>query len=108
RFFSAPSMLPRVAVAPIANRVAREIDAADEVSPLVVEGLLLELIGTASRPVTCKFPPSWLSAARDFIHEHAAEKVTLHEIAGAARVHPASVVRAFRAHLRCTPGDYVR
>src|SRR5205085_7803338 len=95
RFFSAPSMLPRIAVAPIANRVARELEVADEVSPLVVEGLLLELIGTASRPATCKFAPSWLGAARDFIHEHAAEKVTLQEIAAAARVHPASVVRAF-------------
>src|SRR5262249_2887484 len=98
RFIPAPLLFPRNAVAPIANRVAREIEVSDEVSPLIVEGLLLELIGTASRPVTCKFPPSWLAAAREYIHEHASERVTLNDIAEAARVHPTSIVRAFRAH----------
>jgi AraC family transcriptional regulator len=108
RLFSEPSELPRTIVVPIAHRVSRELIVADDVSSLVVEGLLLEMIGAASRPVTCKHPPSWLANARDFIHEHAAERVTLHDIAGAASVHAASIVRAFRAHLSCSPGEYVR
>ena len=108
RLFSEPSALPRAIVAPIAHRLSRELVIADDVSSLVVEGLLLEMIGTASRPVACKHPPSWLANARDFIHEHAAERVTLHDIAGAANVHAASVVRAFRAHMSCSPGEYVR
>jgi AraC family transcriptional regulator len=106
--FETPSLLPRPAVAPIATRVAQELAIDDDVSSLVVEGLLLELIGTASRIPLCKHPPSWLASARDFIHEHASERVTLNEIAAAANVHAASVVRAFRAHLRCSPGEYVR
>jgi len=108
RLFDEPSALPRAIAAPIAHRVSRELVIADDVSSLVVEGLLLEMIGAASRPVTCKHPPTWLANARDFIHEHAAERVTLHDIAGAANVHAASVVRAFRAHLRGSPGEYVR
>ncbi|HVR38243.1 MAG TPA: AraC family transcriptional regulator [Thermoanaerobaculia bacterium] len=108
RLFDAPAILPRPQVAPIAHRVAQEIAADDDVSPLIVEGLLLELIGTASRPVTCTHAPSWLARARAFIDENASRRVTLHDIASAANVHPTSVVRAFRAHLHCSPGEYVR
>jgi AraC family transcriptional regulator len=108
RLFDEPSALSRAVVAPIAHRVSREMNAPDDATALVVEGLLLEMIGTASRPVSCIRPPSWLAYARDFIHEHAAERVTLHDIAGAANVHETSIVRAFRAHLKCSPGEYVR
>jgi AraC family transcriptional regulator len=108
RLFDEPSSLPRPVVAPIARRLSQELIASDEASPIIIEGLLLEMIGSASRPPSCARPPSWLAQARDFIHEHAAERVTLHDIAGAANVHAASIVRAFRAHLRCSPGEYVR
>ncbi|HKR63019.1 MAG TPA: AraC family transcriptional regulator [Thermoanaerobaculia bacterium] len=103
-----PSLLPRRAVAPLAHRVTNELATDDEAAPLVLEGLLLELIGAGLRTPSALRAPSWLVRARDFIHEHATERVTLREIANAADVHPASLVRAFRAHLRCTPGDYVR
>ena len=106
--FDEASLLPRPRVAPIAHRIGEELAFDDDAARIVVEGLVLEMIGTASRPVRCVRPPSWLALARDYIHEHAADRVTLREIAGAANVHEASIVRAFRAHLRCSPGEYVR
>jgi AraC family transcriptional regulator len=108
RLIESPSLLTRRSVAPIANRVSHELAIDDDAAPLVIEGLLLELIGTGLRSPARVHPPAWLVRARDYIHEHAAERVTLREIAAAANVHPASLVRAFRTHLRCTPGDYVR
>ena len=108
RIFDAPSMLPRPRVAPIAHRIGEELAFDDDAAHVIVEGLVLEMIGVASRPVNCVRPPSWLALARDFIHEHATERVTLRDIASAANVHAASVVRAFRAHMRCSPGEYVR
>lgn len=108
RLFDEPSVLPRPRVAPIAHRIGEELTFADDAAHIVVEGLVLELIGTASRPVNCVRPPSWLAHARDFIHEHAGERISLREIAGAANVQASSVVRAFRAHLRCSPGEYLR
>lgn len=108
RIFSEPSVLSRPKTAPIAMRLGEELMFEDDSSRVVVEGLILELIGSASRTVHCVRPPTWLAHARDFIHEHAADRVTLRDIAAAANVHAASVVRAFRAHLRCSPGEYVR
>jgi len=108
RLFDEVSVLPRPRVAPIAHRIGDEMSFDDDASHIVVEGLVLEMIGAASRPVNCVRPPSWLAHARDFIREHAGERITLREIAGAANVQASSVVRAFRAHLRCSPGEYLR
>lgn len=106
--FDEPHVLPRARVAGIAQRVAQELAMRDDVSSLMLEGLLLELIGTASRPSMSESAPPWLATARAFVDAHATRGVTLHDIANAASVHPASVVRAFRAHLHCSPGEYVR
>jgi AraC family transcriptional regulator len=108
RLFVQPGILPRNAVMPIAHRVARELDALDEVSPVVVEGLLLEMIGEAARPPSASNAPRWLAHARDYMHAHWQDAPALGDIARAAEVHPATLVRAFRRHLRCSPGTYLR
>lgn len=102
--FDAPALVPR---SEIAARIAREIQTADAFSPLVVEGLLLELLGTAARRAASKLPPI-IQAARQFIHAHEAEIPSLQEIARATGAHPSTVTRAFRAQLGCSPGEYVR
>ena len=107
RLFDAPAALPRQRVAPLVHRVARELATRDEMSPVVLEGLLLELIGEASRSRRGT-PPRWLGDAREFIHDHWRERPSLGEIANAGGVHPASLVRGFRAFLRCSPGEYMR
>lgn len=106
RLFDAPATLPR-AVAPIACRMAEELSIGDASSPVVMEGLTLEMIGVGSRRASRRTPP-WLVMAQEFIHDRAADRVTLRDIARAANVGASSVVRAFRAHLHCSPGEYLR
>lgn len=107
RFAELPvAAVPRALGAPIAVRVARELSDADEVSPLIIEGLVLELLGCAMRPA--KRGARWLCIARDFIHANAARPLTTRDVAETAGVHPSTLTRAFRATYRCTPGEYLR
>lgn len=105
--FESAAVLPRSRVSPVVQRVATELHVGDDVAPLVVEGLLLELIGLAARPPRGT-PPRWLSTARDAIHAQTSARPSLTAIAAAAGVHPSTLVRGFRAHLGCTPGEYLR
>jgi AraC family transcriptional regulator len=97
----------------LAAKVHREFQLMDEVSPLAIEGLALEIVAAASRrsrsrAFTSK-PPRWLTQARDLIHARAREeRLTLSDIARSASVHPVHLAREFRRHFHCTVGEYVR
>jgi len=95
-------------VQPIAMRIHRELGQRDDASAIAVEGLVLELIGESSRGARARAAPRWLGDAREYIHAHWAERPSLGDVAAAVRVHPSSLVRAFRAHLRCSPAEYMR
>ncbi len=103
--FDAPSTLPRE-IAVLARRVHAELAASDDAAPIAIEALMLEIIAGATRQSSGK--PNWLERARAFVHTHASTKLTLGSIAEAAGVHPATLARGFRAHLRCSPAEYVR
>jgi len=105
--FETTRRVPRESGQAIAMRIHRELRAWDDSSAISTEGLVLELIGAASR-VRNGAVPRWVGEAREFIHAHWAERPSLAEIAAAGGVHPASLVRGFRTHLRCSPGEYVR
>ena len=105
--FDAPRRMPPETSRAIATRIHRELMAWDDASHISMEGLVLELIGESSRPQR-RGSPRWLMDARDYIHAHWTERPSLTDIARAGGVHPASLVRGFRAHLRCSPGEYVR
>jgi len=104
--FDVPARLRRD-VQPIAMRIHRELMSIDAASALSVEGLVLELIGESSRRMHAK-APRWLGDARAYIHEHWPERPSLADIARAGGVHPSNLVRAFRAHLQCSPAEYMR
>src|SRR5436189_4076028 len=105
--FDTARLVPREDGERVAMRIHRELSASDESSPIVVEGLVLELIGGSSRSRR-EASPRWLRDARDFIHAHCLERPSLSDIARAGDIHPANLVRGFRAHLRCSPGEYMR
>jgi AraC family transcriptional regulator len=105
--FDTTRLVPREDGERVAMRIHRELSACDTSSPIVVEGLVLELIGASSRSRNDK-SPRWLRDARDFIHAHRLERPSLADIARAGGIHPANLVRGFRAHLRCSPGEYMR
>lgn len=105
--FKVPGRL-RAEVQPIAMRIQRELVACDAASSLAVEGLILELIAESSRDARRSPAPKWLGDAREYIHAHWPERPALADIARAGGVHPSNLVRAFRAHLRCSPAEYMR
>jgi AraC family transcriptional regulator len=92
-------------------RLRRELAVMDQASPLVIEALALELAVEAAR---CQLKsseqhwPGWLSRAKEFLHAHYREALSLRDVARAAGVHPVHLARTFRQHFHCTVGEYVR
>jgi AraC family transcriptional regulator len=94
----------------LALRIYRESRVKDSVAPVIVEGLMLELLGHASRslikmPIR---PPAWLTQARELVHGRFNDSLNLVEIAHAVGVHPTHLARTFKKHYRTTVGEYVR
>lgn len=95
----------------VARRLYREFAALDVVSPLVIEGLMMEMMGEASRRHehgSAHQPPYWLQQARELLHARFAEHLTLAEIAQTVSVHPVHLAQMFHRSYQCTVGDYVR
>lgn len=101
---------PNGAVSALALRIYRESRIKDTVAPVIVEGLMLEMLGHASRslvkmPVR---PPAWLMQARDLLHGRFNDPLNLVEIAHLVGVHPTHLARSFKKHYRTTVGEYLR
>ncbi|MBI4564115.1 MAG: helix-turn-helix transcriptional regulator [Planctomycetes bacterium] len=80
-------------------------------SPLIIEGLALEMLGEIGRKPAVlheKTPPPWLSDARDLLREQFSQRLTIHEIAQAVGVHPVHLAREFRRFYGYTVGGFVR
>ena len=91
-------------------RIYRESRIKDSVAPVIVEGLMLEMLGHASRSLV-KAPvrlPAWLMQARDLLHERFNDSMNLDEIANIVRVHPTHLARSFKKHYHQTIGEYLR
>jgi AraC family transcriptional regulator len=86
-------------------------DSPRSVSGLVIESIALEVLAQSARwerRRADRHPPSWLGRLQEYLASDLGvvpELTTLAVIAGVHRVH---VARAFRDHLGCTVGDYVR
>ncbi|MGH7557210.1 MAG: AraC family transcriptional regulator [Gemmatimonadota bacterium] len=94
----------------ISTRLLRELRAEDDLSSLVVEGLLLLLLsGVARRERDGPgAPPRFVRRARDLLSDRFTEPLRIGDVAAEVGVNPSSLARAFQRHYRCTPGDYVR
>ena len=94
----------------LAMRLYREFRSEDDVAPLAIEGLALELMAGVARQSSHPEDGNtkWLSKARDFVHDRFQESISLAAVAEFADVHPVSLARAFRRTYHCTVGNYVR
>jgi AraC family transcriptional regulator len=95
----------------IALRLYREFLQPDAVSPLVMEGMALELMAAISRAVMRPrelLPPRWLRTVIPLLEAQYRENLSLAEIAASVEVHPSHLARVFRQHYHCSIGDYVR
>lgn len=83
----------------------------DIFSPLVIEGLVLEMLGESSRATTKarQFQrPRWLGSATDLLCSTLDQKVTVTRLARIFGVSEIHVARTFRRHFGCTMGEYLR
>lgn len=95
----------------LVTKLYRECYQPDSVSNLVIEGLALEIIAEMSRCKTIKSghnQPRWVLQAKEFLHEHFAEKLNPAAMAELLDVHPVHLARTFRRFHGCTMGEYVR
>jgi len=95
----------------LASRVYNEYKSMDEVSPLAIEALILEMLVEVSRgfiSASGRKPPRWLQQARVFIYEHFTQKFSLEEVASGVGVHPIYLASEFRRHYQCTVGECIR
>jgi AraC family transcriptional regulator len=93
----------------IALRLFDEFKRPDASSPLIIEGLALELMGVSSREARGgTTAPRWLLRVRDMLTEHCTAGCTLADLAQEAGVHAGHLASAFRRHFGCTVGGYAR
>ncbi len=95
----------------LAQRVYQEFCHMDDVAPAAIEGLILEILADASRFRREDSPgerPRWLIQARELIHAHFTESLSLSDVATAVGIHPVSLARAFRSQYHCSVGEFIR
>ena len=95
----------------LAMKIYREFRQSDDASSLIIEGLMLEILGEASRQsIKCSEgePPRWLLQTLEILRDSFTENLSLAEIARNVGVHRTHLAREFRRHYRCTIGEYVR
>jgi len=97
--------------AALGARISAELLHRDELTPLVVEGLALELLAEAcrlARPVRRPGGPRWLRQVRERLHSEFTRRLTLAEFAREAGVHPVHLAQSFRAHYGESFGQCIR
>jgi AraC family transcriptional regulator len=111
RCLSAPREITGPLSAWLANRMIREFMAQDDVSPLAMEGVLLEMLAESARSsddTHGSSAPGWLRRVRDLLQDSYLEAPGLAVLAGNAGVHPVHLSREFHRHFHMTVGEYIR
>ena len=91
-------------------RLRREIVHSDVSSPLITEGITLELLGNLMRSGTVvdSRPPKWLARVIDRLNAEFAENISSEDLAADAGVHPVHLASVFRKFRNETIGDHVQ
>ncbi len=105
-----PTVISRRHAVSLAHRLVRECRCWSAASPLITEGISLELLAEMAHTSERlhRRPPRWLAIAKDLLDQHYAESIHIAEIALAVQVHPVHLIRTFREFFHATPGEYVR
>ena len=109
--FVEPFDLTRGPVLDLGSRLYSEYRTPDASTPLVMEGLMLDLYSRLFRSRKTsedRKPPHWLVLARDIIHAEYATSLSIEQIAVRVGVHPFHLMRAFRSFHGTTLGAYTR
>jgi AraC-like DNA-binding protein len=93
------------------HKIIREFESLDNISNIVIEGLLLQSIGELTRHPKEKYhlrKPEWLETAVAFLYENTSEKISYGKLAIAVGVHPSTLSKLFPKYYHCTIGEYTR
>lgn len=100
-----------ISITALGTKLYREFRVMDEVSPLAIEGIILEIIAeTTRRSVKGNDGPKprWLRVTKDILHSRFSENLTINEISELVGRHPVHLAREFRKHFHSTIGEYIR
>jgi AraC family transcriptional regulator len=105
-----PGCYRQAPLAKLGKRIYRELRVGDNVTPLALEALALELVtGLLRSNRHTRFrSPLWLRKVEELIEASLDRQPSLQELANEADVHPAHLSRVFRRHWGCSVGDFVR
>jgi len=93
----------------LAIRLADELAAGDLQSPLIAEGLALQILGQFARATRQgEGSTAWLNAAHEFVRAHAFASVRIRDVAGHVGRSPSSLAAAYRRAYGCTIGEDAR
>lgn len=103
------SFVARPDAVAVAWRVAAELAQPDDVTPMALEGLAMELVAMASRGIRPAEPAAgWLARATEIVEEEYARPLGLGLIATEVGIHPVHLARSFRARHGRSVGTYLR
>ena len=107
--FEKPEHIENAFLACVAMNIYRELHASGGPSPLLIEGLVLELLAHAGRlqPSGRLATSAWLDDARRLLHERFAEQLSLSSVAEQIGIHPSHLARSFRKRFGCSVGTYI-
>lgn len=112
RLLDGVSHLRNPAIDRLGRRLARELEAPDDMTPLETQALAFEMLAAAGRWELARTrhgtPPAWFRRVEQRIHDCFREAVSIEQLAGEAGVHPAHLTRVFRRERGTTPGRYLR
>ena len=110
RVLEEPRVFPAGMVPWVATRICDESRRSDSAAPLVIEGLMLELLGTVERAARgggAHVAPSWLAVVEQVLRDEYRAPPSLMQLARMVGVHPIHMARAFRARHGASPAQYV-
>jgi AraC family transcriptional regulator len=92
----------------LALKLYREYQESRHTSPLMIEGIILEMLALASRARSARErqAPAWLGRAVELLHEEFRDHLTVNRLAAEAGVHPVHLSKVFRQFYGETVGDY--
>ena len=93
----------------IGQQLCKELRMRDDLSPLVIEGILYQLLGAIERHLRVdKYEPRWLKPIYQLLQDRFTDDLRLAEIAATAGVHPVHLCREFKKRQRVSIGAYLR
>jgi AraC family transcriptional regulator len=107
---AAPRDLSQSRISWLMGRLFFELRTHDAARPLAVQALGVEIGTELSRErVRHEYRrPRWLARVCELLRAQVGETPSLGQLAAVAGVTPAGMIKAFRRHEGCTPGEYLR